>query len=323
MKRIKGLLIILYCTFFLTSARIKDIARFDKISSQELVGYGLVVGLPGTGDRNLAATQKAMENMLNNFGLQLNESQLKSRNAASVMVTARVSGIFSAGQKIDVNISSLGDAMSLDQGSLIRTPLYDKKGNIVAVAQGSVATGKKKNSAIISSGAEIISDYFDEAGREGLIELYLNRPDYKTAVEIEKKLNSEINGVFAKAENSSKVTVSYSTESFKFAQLAALIAETNVETSRRSRIIVNSLSGDIVINGDVFISPCAVSVGDIEIEIGRKSDDPESKSFYFEGASARDFMKALGMLKLKPHQMVEVIKTLNSAGVLSAEVEII
>ena len=321
MKKIIAILFIIsYFHLNSHSVRIKDIVRFESGYFNNIIGYGLVSGLNGTGDRSIDSTNMSLSNMLLKFGISVTPKQIKSRNVAGVMVIARLPDYPYPGQKIDVEVSSIGDAISLDGGTLLRTPLYDKDGKIVAIAQGMITTGKKKTSGIISSGGEIISEYFENRKEE--FSLFLNKPDYKTAVEIEKIINSSFNDISAKAIDSSKVTVKYSTSSLNFAAVCAKIGDLNVNFDSKARVVINSISGDVVISGKVEILPCSLSVGDIDIEIGAR-DEIKNNIISVKGTDISELLKALKSINVKPSQIVEIIKTLNAAGLISGEVEII
>jgi flagellar P-ring protein precursor FlgI len=305
-------------------AKIKDIAHFDSYGYGGVIGYGIVSGLTGTGDKSMTVTQKALSNMFLNFGITITPEQMKTRNVASVMITAKIPQFPYPGQKIDIEISSIGDAISIDGGTLLRAPLYDKNGNVIAIAQGMVKTGKKRTTAIISSGGEIVSDFYSKVVKNnGIFRILLNNPDFKTAVEMENLIDKNFSNVKAKAIDSSLVEVSYSTTDVYISKLATEIGDINVNVDVRAKLIINSLSGDVVLNGRVEVLPCSLTIGDIELEVGKNQDDVGTNYISIKNNSVTDLLKALSMAKLKPHQIVEIIKTLNAAGLILGEVEII
>ncbi|MCX7905464.1 MAG: flagellar basal body P-ring protein FlgI [Elusimicrobiales bacterium] len=320
---IKVFLFLLYFPH-LYSAKIKDVANFDETEEIFLTGYGIVTGLNSTGDRNLYLTQQAIGNMMTNLGISIPPQQLKTRNSASVIVTSKVKGIFHKGQKIDVEVSSIGDATSIDGGSLIRTALYDKYGNLVAFAQGVITSKSKKTTGFIPNGGEIYNVLnYNENNQDDKIKIFLRKPEYLTALRIEKHINSNIKEVKATAINSSTIEVSFSSSIYKKVELISLIGELEIESDTVAKIIINSATGDIIIHGRVEIAECSISVGDIDIEINSEKEEYNSKSLKVKSKNIMELIKALNQIKVKSYQIVDIIKTLHSAGFINGELEII
>lgn len=319
---IKTLIIIFSSHLF--SAKIKDVVDFEETNDIFLTGYGIVTGLNSTGDRNLYLTQQAMGNMMTNLGINIAPQQLKTRNSASVIVSAKVSNFLYKGQKIDVEVSSIGDAISIDGGSLIRTALYDKYGNLVAFAQGIVSSRKKKTTGFIPNGGEIYEIPKTETNNnEGKLKIFLKKPNYTNALKIEKKINS-IKDIKISTLSPSQIEIEFSTNTYKKLELISMISELEVETDTTAKIVINSASGDVVIHGRVEVMECSITIGDMDIEINSEKEEKQTQSnINIKSRNIMDLIKALNQIKAKPSQIIEIIKTLHSAGFISGEVEII
>lgn len=323
-KTIIKILALSIINLHLFGAKIKDVASFEETNEIFLTGYGIVTGLNSTGDRNLYLTQQAMGNMMTNLGINIPPQQLKTRNSASVIVTAKVSSFLYKGQKIDVEVSSIGDAISIDGGALIRTALYDKYGNLVAFAQGIVSSKKKKTTGLIPNGGEIYEPPKIETDQdESKIKLFLKKPNPTTALKIEKKINS-LKDIKATTLSPSQIIIEFSTNTYKKLELISTISELDVETDTPAKIVINSSSGDIAIHGRVEIMECSITVGDMDIEINpEKEENYSQNNINVKGRNISDLIKALNQIKAKPSQIVEIIKTLHSAGLINGELEII
>ncbi|MBT9371944.1 flagellar basal body P-ring protein FlgI [Rhizobium sp. CSW-27] len=267
------------------AARIKDIASLQAGRDNQLIGYGLIVGLQGTGDslRSSPFTEQSMRAMLQNLGISTQGGQSSSKNTAAVMVTASLPPFASPGSRLDVTVSSLGDSTSLRGGTLIMTSLTGADGQIYAVAQGSVVvsgfsaqgqaasvtegvttTGRVPNGAIIER--ELPSKFKDAVN----LVLQLRNPDFSTAVRIADIVNNfagqRYGGPIAEPRDSQEVIV----QKPKMADLARLMAEIEnlvVETDTPAKVVVNERTGTIVIGADVKVSRVAVSYGTLTVQV--------------------------------------------------------
>lgn len=315
-------LILIFFTSISHAAKVKDLVRFGSYISGDITGYGIVVGLNGTGDRNLMATQKALSNMFTNFGMSLSQEQLKTRNSASVMVMAKIKGDVHKGQRIDIEVSSIGDALSIDGGLLLRTPLYDNDGNIIAFASGRISTGKKKTSGFISNGAEISFEKNVDYSTSGL-KIYLDKPDFSNAFKISEALNFNFKDkIKSEIKGAGEINIIFNSQ-INISSFIALAGEIDINIDTKAKVVVNSLSGDVAITGSVEILPCSLTVGDIDIEVGGNQDNQSFKSINIKNGDFSELVKALNLIKAKPSQVVEIVKTLNAAGLIVADVEII
>ena len=263
--------------------RIKDLVEFDGVRGNDLVGYGLVVGLNGTGDgiRNAPFTEEIMSNILERLGVNISGEQFRPKNVAAVFVTGTLPPFARAGGRIDVSVSAIGDAKSLLGGTLILTPLNAADGKIYAVAQGTVIAGGISaqgdagsvvqgvpTAGVIPAGARVEREIdFDFTGLNS-VRLALRTPDFTTAERVEDAINDHYGGVVARMLDAGTVIVDIgATREISPAHALGSIERLNVEPERRARVVVDQASGTIVMGEDVRISRVAVSQGNLTIRV--------------------------------------------------------
>ncbi|NCT13240.1 MAG: flagellar basal body P-ring protein FlgI, partial [Rhodobacterales bacterium] len=263
--------------------RLKDLVEFDGVRSNDLVGYGLVVGLNGTGDglRNSPFTEEIMANILERLGVNVSGEQFRPRNVAAVLVTASLPPFARAGSPIDVTVSAIGDASSLLGGTLIMTPLNAADGEIYAVSQGTVIAGGVSaqgeaarvtqgvpTAGVIPSGATVEREVdFDFSGLS-TIRLALRSPDFTTAARIEAAINNDFGRQVAVMLDSGTVQLDIpATRMASPAHALGRIENILVEPELRARVVVDQRSGTIVMGEDVRISRVAVSQGNLTLRI--------------------------------------------------------
>jgi len=263
--------------------RIKDLVEFDGVRGNDLIGYGLVVGLNGTGDglRNSPFTEEIMSNMLERLGVNITGEQFRPKNVAAVFVTAELPPFARAGSRIDVTVSAIGDAKSLLGGTLVMTPLNAADGQIYAVAQGTVIAGGASasgdgssvvegvpTSGSIPSGARIEREIdFDFSGLKQL-RMALRNPDFTTAARIETAINTDFMKPVALMLDSGTVMLDIASTGMRSpAHALSRIENILVEPQRKARVVVDQRSGTIVLGEDVRISRVAVSQGNLTLRI--------------------------------------------------------
>jgi len=263
--------------------RLKDLVEFDGVRSNELVGYGLVVGLNGTGDglRNSPFTEEIMSNILERLGVNVTGEQFRPRNVAAVFVTASLPPFARAGSPIDVTVSAIGDASSLLGGVLIMTPLNAADGDIYAVAQGTIIAGGVAVAGqgstvvqgvptvgLIPSGATVEREVDFNFAEMASVRLALRTPDFTTAGRIESAINGYFGRGVALMQDAGTVYVDISqTGAASPAHALSMIENILVEPERRARVVVDQRSGTIVMGEDVRISRVAVSQGNLTLRI--------------------------------------------------------
>lgn len=263
--------------------RIKDLVEFDGVRGNDLVGYGLVVGLDGTGDglRNAPFTEDIMTNILERLGVNITGEQFRPKNVAAVFVTATLPPFSRVGSQIDVTISAIGDAKSLLGGTLIMTPMNAADGQIYAVAQGTIIAGGAvaegdgarvtqgvPTAGVIPSGARVEREVDFELSSLTDMRLALRNADFTTAARIEQAINADFGRRVATMTDSGTVSLNVTlTRMQSVAHALGRIENISVEPERKARVVVDQRSGTIVMGDDVRISRVAVSQGNLTLRI--------------------------------------------------------
>ncbi|SDE99350.1 flagellar basal body P-ring protein FlgI [Sporolituus thermophilus] len=341
--------------------RIKDVAKVQGVRSNQLVGYGLVIGLAGTGDstKNLA-TMQSIANMLRTFGVTVTPAQLQAKNVAAVMVTASLPPFVKPGDTIDITVSSLGDAKSLQGGTLLQAPLRAANGLVYAVAQGPLSVGgytagsggasQQKNFPTVGTipgGAIVERDVPVEFTAGGQIALALSQPDFTTASRIVQAIDGRF-GPIAVARDPGTVTVSvpdfYGSDIVGF---IAAIEELTIVPDTAAKVIINERTGTVVMGGQVTIDEVAVAQGGLSVRITRDkavSQPPplsggstvvtdkttlqvdEAKASMVTlppAASVSDVVAALNAIGATPRDIIAILQAIKAAGALHADLQII
>ena len=263
--------------------RIKDLVEFDGVRGNDLVGYGLVVGLDGTGDglRNAPFTEDIMTNILERLGVNVTGEQFRPKNVAAVFVTATLPQFSRSGSQIDVTVSAIGDAKSLLGGTLIMTPLNAADGQIYAVAQGTIIAGGAvaegdgarvtrgvPTAGVIPSGARVEREIEFELGSLTDVRLALRNADFTTASRIEAAINADFGRPIATMLDSGTVSMNVAASRMRsVAHAIGRVENLTVEPERKARVVVDQRSGTIVMGDEVRISRVAVSQGNLTLRI--------------------------------------------------------
>ncbi|WP_194245009.1 flagellar basal body P-ring protein FlgI [Donghicola mangrovi] len=266
--------------------RLKDLVEFDGVRGNDLVGYGLVVGLNGTGDgfRNAPFTEEMLGTMLERLGVNVTGEQLRPQNVAGVFVTASLPPFARAGTQIDVTVSAIGDAKSLLGGTLVMTPLNAADGDIYAVAQGTiiaagaVASGQAAEvvqgvptSGTIPAGARVEREVAFELGSLDRLRLALREPDFTTAARIERAVNGKFGRAVARMTDSGTVELDVpATRASSPAHAIGAIENLLIEPERRARVVIDQRSGTIVMGDDVRIARVAVAQGNLTLRVSEE-----------------------------------------------------
>lgn len=339
--------------------RIKDIVDVENVRSNQLVGYGLVVGLAGTGDRirNAPFTEESMKGMLERMGVSVQGTQMRTQNVAAVSVTATLPPFARAGSQIDVQVSALGDATSLQGGTLLVSPLRALDGGIYAVAQGPVAvSGFKAQGAGASitrgvatsariAGGGIVEREVDFAFKSATsLKLALKNPDFTTASRIAEAINHAAPGA---AEVLDPATVEITPQGESAIALVARVENLPIFVDQPARIVINEASGTVVMGTDVRISPVAIAQGGLTISVTetpvasqpapfsegetvvlpRTSIDVDdgggaALAMVGGGSSLSSLVSGLNTLGVSPRDLITILQTLKSAGALQAEIDV-
>ena len=286
--RLLACLIVILCAFLpgpgvTAPARIKDLVDIDGVRGNDLLGYGLVVGLNNSGDslRNSPFTEDAIVNLLERLGVNVTGEQIRARNVAAVLVTATLPPFARAGSQVDVTVSAIGDASSLMGGTLVMTPLNAADGQIYAVAQGSIIAGGivaqgeaasvtqgVPTAGLIPSGGRVEREVAYDFSQAAELRLALRNPDFTTAARIETAINRNIGAKIARMLDSGTVQLDLAGHGIERpALLMAQIENVEVQTSTRARVVVDQRSGTIILGENVRISRVAVTQGSITLRV--------------------------------------------------------
>ncbi len=262
--------------------RIKDVASVAGVRSNQLVGYGIVVGLNGTGDGNVAATLQSMQSMVSRFGMNIDAGSLNAKNAAAVMVTAELPAFAKPGQKIDITVATLGGAKSLVGGNLLMTPLVGADNETYAMAQGNLAVGGlgvsgANGSSVtvnvptvgrIPGGATVERTVATPFESMPALMLNLNTPDFSTAQRVVDAIDKSMGPGTASALDAATIKVTAPRDVNQRVSFMAAVQDIKVDQAAPpARVIVNSRTGTIVIGDGVFLTPAAVSHGSLTVRI--------------------------------------------------------
>ncbi len=341
--------------------RIKDIASFEGVRENKLIGYGLVVGLDATGDKGKAAVQGII-NMLTRMGVTLSSSDLTTKSIASVIVTSTLPPFAKPGMKLDALISTIGDAKSIQGGTLLLTPLKGPDGKVYGLAQGPISIGgfaaegegasTQKNhptAGKIPDGIMIEKELLFSLGNGKDIRLFLRKPDFTTADNISRKINTELNGLFASAVDPSSVVMKIPEQyDGNIVRFITMIEKLNVEMDMIAKVIINERTGTVIIGSQVKISPVAIAHGSLAIEIRERPEVSQPLPFSPEGSQTTvvprtgisvteqkaslveisgitlgEVVKALNTLGVTPRDLISILQSLKASGALKAELEII
>ncbi len=278
-----AVLMVIYAPVANAASRIKDLVDIEGIRENQLVGYGLVVGLNGTGDKlnNSPFTRQSLESMLERLGVNTRDTNLRTKNVAAVMVTANLPPFSTQGTRIDVTVSALGDSKSLQGGTLLVTPLKGANGEVYAVGQGSVAIAgfkaEGKAASItrgvptvgrISNGAIIEREIKHKLGQQNSLRLALRNPDLTTARRISIAINAFTGENIASAIDPSTVRLNLRSKySHDVVSLLTEIEQIYVEPDQKARVVIDERTGIIVMGRDVKVSTVAVAQGNLTVTI--------------------------------------------------------
>lgn len=352
---------LLYLSTPCEAARIKDVASLYGIRSNPLLGYGLVVGLNRTGDstQNAAAISN-LANRLQGLGLTMSDSDIRSRNIAMVMVTAKLPSGARPGMRLDIQVSSAGDAKSLDGGVLLLTPLYAPNGMMVASAQGPITVGgytigagrdavTKNHPTVgwVPSGATVEVEIPNALNVPETTDLQwiLHNPDFTNATRMAEAINNELHGEYAQAVDLGTIQVTVPDNYLgRQAILISMIESVDFSLDAPNRVVIDERTGTVVMGANISISPVAVAHGGLTIEVQEdtqvsqpnalangettvvnnvsiKTDEQPGKLTMLEGVTVGDVVTALNAMGVTPRDLIIILQAMRAAGGLHAEIE--
>lgn len=343
------------------AARVKDVAKVQGVRSNQLVGYGLVVGLAGTGDSDKSTyTVQSIVSMLKNFGVVVPTAQLKPKNVAAVMVTAQLPAFVKPGDTIDITVSSMGDAKSLQGGTLLQTPLKAGNGAVYAVGQGPLSIGgflagnggnsQQKNHVTVGTipgGANVERAVDMKFENNGTISLALNTPDFTTANRISEAISYRF-GQIAFPRDAGTVVIAVPGEyGNNIVAFIAAIEDIPVSPDNVAKVVINERTGTVVMGGNVTIDEVAVANGGLMVTVSKTTDVSQPPPF--SGGSTvvtnnktvnaaekqnqlirlpassniSDLVNALNSVGATPREVISILQAIKAAGALHAELQLI
>lgn len=342
--------------------QLKDIATIYWGAEMPLFGYGLVVGLEGTGDsRQVSFTIQSISNMLRRFGVNVDPSRLQLRNVAAVMVMATLPPFAKVGDRLDVLVSAIGDARSLQGGVLLQTPLQGADGEVYALAQGPISIGgfnvqaggttAQKNhptTGRIVNGATVVRALAPNGNiYAGELEIRLIAPSATNAAKIAQALNERFGKPVAEAVSPAAVRVKVPEEfAGKIPDFVAQVEQTPVQPDMKAKVVINERTGTVVMGGNVRILPVVVAHGSLRVEIQPevavvqppplspgatvivptariKAEEQKAQVAVLQaGATVQDLVQALQALKVTPRDLIAILQALKQSGALLADVEV-
>ena len=360
MAMLLTLLVALFATSDAGAERIKDIASFSGVRDNEIMGYGLVVGLNGTGDKDGTYIFQPFANMLNRMGINVSQADIKgkTKNIAAVIVTAKLPTMVRPGSAVDVQVSSIGDAKSLQGGTLLMAPMKGPDGNVYAVAQGPISIGgfsaggggtstvkNHPNVGMIPNGAIVEKEVPVQLNRKSRLDLLLAAQDITTSKRIADKINNQFKSNIANAETPSMVAINVPQDYLgKVVDFMSRVELLDVAVDLPARVIINERTGTVVIGENVRISPIALAHGGLTIEIKTefqvsqpqpfapnkaetvvvpkeqvKAEEKKGYLMEVQGATIGELIKALNALGVSPRDLVAILQAIKAAGSLKAE----
>lgn len=343
--------------------RLRDISSFEGVRDNLLIGYGLVAGLKRTGDsqQTFFSTQ-TLANIMARMGLQIPVSSVQIRNVAAVMVTATLPPFARPGTHVDVTVSSVGDAKSIEGGILLLTPLHASDGRVFAEAQGSLTiagytAGTKANSVVvnqptvglISNGAIVERDVSVDLSHMNMISLLLNDPDFTVSNDAAVAINKAFGNGVAHAVDGSRVSINpFGIAPDGIPALLAKIEDIAVNIPPVAKVVINERTGTVVLGRDVSLGACSILQGSLAVDItttyqvsqpapfapnGQTTTVPQTsvqaqsapaqEVTLREGATVEDLVRGLQAIGATSHDIVAILQAIKAAGALQADLEVI
>jgi flagellar P-ring protein precursor FlgI len=341
--------------------RIKDIASFEGVRDNQLIGYGLIVGLNGSGDKGKTAIQ-SISSMLERMGVTVNPNDIKTKSIAAVIITATLPPFAKPGIKVDALVSTIGDANSIQGGTLLLTPLKGPDGKVYGLAQGPVSIGgfaaegegasSQKNhptAGKVPEGVTIEREPLFILGDGNEIRLFLHKADFATADKISREINEAFDGEYAFPVDPSSVRLAVPPDyKDNIVRLITKVEEMNVQVDMAAKVVINERTGTIIIGDNVRISPVAIAHGSLAIEIKELPEVSQPLPFAPEkaetavvprtnisvkeskaslipvsGVTLGQVVRALNTLGVTPRDLISILQALKASGALRAELEII
>ena len=349
MKRISLLFLII--STLLQATKISEISSIVGVRDNQLIGYGLIIGLNGTGDGGSAFTQQSLSNMLKSMNVQIDAGSIKSKNVAAVVVTSSLDSFARQGDKLDISIASIGDAKSLEGGTLLLTPLKAVDGKIYALAQGAISIGGKNGrgrgelnhptAGKIFSGATVERESSYDLFHQEKATLSLNQASFSNAIKIQNRLNDSFHTQVAVALDPKTVKIKRP-DGLSMIEFLAKVQAVNFEYTTTEKIVIDERTGTIVAGINIEVLPVVITHGDItikinetpklptlteddvsldsDVSIGLKSNKISTKK---GSSTVANIARSLQKLGAKPKDIISILEAIKKAGAIKAKLEVI
>lgn len=312
-----GLMLVLN---FALCAKIKDISNILGVRENELTGYGLIIGLNGTGDKsNSKFTAQAVSNMLETMNIKVSPNDIKSKNVAAVVVSAKLPPFARSGDKIDVFVSSIGDAKSLAGGTLVLTPLTAIDGNVYAIAQGNISLNANAPIATIANAGiierELVYDIYNKQNAT----LSLKDADFKNAFGIEKAINVHFKSNVALAKDPRTIALT-KPQGMGMVEFLSLLGDIEVSYNKGDKIIIDETNGTIITGKDISIEPITISYGDITIHIEDSMVEVGSVKSR-QSPTIASLVSALQKIGTTSQNIIAILNAMKKSGAINVSIE--
>lgn len=344
------------------AARLKEIANVKGVRENPLIGYGLVVGLAGTGDKSgTEFTIQSLTSMLSKMGIALDPNQINVKNVAAVMVTSRLPAFARTGNQIDVTVASMGDSTSLEGGTLLMTPLLGSDGQIYAIAQGPVSVGgfssggggggvQKNHPTVgrVAAGATVEKELDYAIAGLGQFEVNLRQPDFTTSLRTAEAINQHFGVEVASAASSGSIEVQIPSEyRDRIVRFLSEVEMLEIQPDRVAKVILNERTGTVVMGAGVRLATVAIAHGSLTVTISTEKEASQPGAFATGGetrvventdvevfeedaqlnviASAvtiGELVRGLNAMGVSPRDLIAIMQAIKAAGALSAELEL-
>lgn len=326
---------------FALCAKIKDISSVLGVRENELTGYGLIIGLNGTGDKSSSKfTMQGISNMLESMNIKVSPNDIKSKNVAAVIVSAKLPPFARSGDKIDVFVSSIGDAKSLAGGTLVLTPLSAIDGNVYAIAQGTISISANAPSATIQNAAIIERELVYDIYNRQSATLSLKTADFKNAFSVQESINAHFGDKLALAKDPRTISLK-KPQDMGMVEFLSLVGEIEVRVDRGDKIIIDETNGTIITGTEIAIEPITISYGDITIEVAESSvrvgqnaesstnstaknvDSAKKAVDSAKSPTISSLVSALQRIGTSAQNIIAILNAMKKSGAISASIELI
>ena len=347
----KSFLLLLILSLALEATKIKDVTSIVGVRENQVIGYSLVVGLKKTGDGTTSKfTLQSIANILKAMNIDMNPADIKSKNVAAVVVTAKIGAFTRQGDKLDVTVSSIGDAQSLQGGTLLMTPLKGVDGKIYALAQGPVSIGGKNErgagaeshptAGLVYGGGMIEREIDVDIAHQQYATLSLKESNFENAVAVQKAINASYNSQIALALDSRTIKLQRPTNQ-SMVEFLSKVENINMDYTPESKIVINERTGTIIAGVDIEVKPVVITQGDITIKIkpSAQAESPagavkldndlviglnQNEVYTKTGTTTvANIVRSLQKLGATPKAIISILEAMKSAGSISAELEVI